>query len=884
MTGTEYLNIRVEVSTNTPEAHPLRAYPIEGAAATTAGMTVPGSPSQVQVSAGEDALTVTWQPPVSTGAAQLTGYDIQAREIGSSSWIALTHSGTSRSATITSGLDFTKAHEFQVRARNPRSSGEWSTGATWSPASSATIEVSPASVAEDAAGDSNGDVMVTVDAVLAGDARTAATTLTITVTSSDATRYEVSELSPVTIAAGATSGSAAFKIDPVDNNVSDGTLNVTVTAAGSPPGWPAASDTFTINDDETASTAISVSVTPESVQEGAGPVSGTVTVTLDAAASTQAISVDLSASPADATRYEITGLSTALSIAAGQVSSTRDDMITPVDDAVSRTDLTVTITADPDVANWANATDTLVVTDDDTPSTGITLTFDPVSMDEGAEGDTNGDVPVSVTVAVDAAARTEAVSVEVSTAGAQDRYDASALTLTIPAEATSASGTLLIDPVDNSIDDGDATVTVTATPDVTGWAPASGSLEIVDDDVATVALELDTSSVPETAGATNVSVSATLDLPRTVPTTVTVSVPAGGNQYSVTVTDATISFAAGETTSTDTAAFVIDPTEDEVDEFDQAVNVLGSAGGVGAGSVTFTIVDDDEPSQAIMLSVTPDSVGEEAGTTQVQVTVALDGSARTLTTQVLVEVTPVSSNRYSLEPADGMLSITIPARAFSATGSFNVTPTDNGDTSITVGGAAWGLGWTDTATVVIGDDDPTPVVRPRPTRPPSSGSSGSTGGGSSTGSTTTHPEEPPPGARFTDDDGSVHEASIEALARAGITAGCSRTEQLFCPDAHVTRAQMAVFLVRALKETPSSGSGVSFSDVASYAWYRGYVARLAELGVTSGFSDQTFRPDDPVTRAQMAVFLVRAVDDLRRGNVRTYVSATCRPITSSPPT
>ena len=52
--------------------------------------------------------------------------------------------------------------------------------------------------------------------------------------------------------------------------------------------------------------------------------------------------------------------------------------------------------------------------------------------------------------------------------------------------------------------------------------------------------------------------------------------------------------------------------------------------------------------------------------------------------------------------------------------------------------------------------------------------------------------------RFTDDDGSVHEGYIEAVATEGITVGCNPpANSLFCPDDPVTRGQMAAFLVRA---------------------------------------------------------------------------------------
>jgi hypothetical protein len=49
---------------------------------------------------------------------------------------------------------------------------------------------------------------------------------------------------------------------------------------------------------------------------------------------------------------------------------------------------------------------------------------------------------------------------------------------------------------------------------------------------------------------------------------------------------------------------------------------------------------------------------------------------------------------------------------------------------------------------------------------------------------------------FTDDDGSMHEKDINAVAAAGITAGCDATR--FCPTGPVTRGQMVAFLHRAM--------------------------------------------------------------------------------------
>ena len=113
------------------------------------------------------------------------------------------------------------------------------------------------------------------------------------------------------------------------------------------------------------------------------------------------------------------------------------------------------------------------------------------------------------------------------------------------------------------------------------------------------------------------------------------------------------------------------------------------------------------------------------------------------------------------------------------------------------------------------------------------------------------------GSRFDDvDPEGFHARFIERMARLGVTAGCGDGSG-FCPDASVSRAQMAVFLSRAydLPDGPAPG----FADVADDAWYAADVAKLAASGITAGCGDGTiFCPDRDTTRGQMATFLYRA--------------------------
>ena len=108
---------------------------------------------------------------------------------------------------------------------------------------------------------------------------------------------------------------------------------------------------------------------------------------------------------------------------------------------------------------------------------------------------------------------------------------------------------------------------------------------------------------------------------------------------------------------------------------------------------------------------------------------------------------------------------------------------------------------------------------------------------------------------FSDDDGSVHESSIDSIAAAGITEGCG--VEVFCPSVLVTRAQMASFLSRALDLAPAATDWFS-DDTGSV--HEDAINRLATAGITSGFGDGTFRPTDPVRRDQMASFLARGLD------------------------
>ncbi len=106
---------------------------------------------------------------------------------------------------------------------------------------------------------------------------------------------------------------------------------------------------------------------------------------------------------------------------------------------------------------------------------------------------------------------------------------------------------------------------------------------------------------------------------------------------------------------------------------------------------------------------------------------------------------------------------------------------------------------------------------------------------------------------FSDDNGTTHEANINRIAAAGITLGCA--PGLYCPNELVSRGQMASFLARALA-LPNTATDYFTDDNGTT--HENNINRLAAAGITKGYTPTTYCPNANVTRGQMAAFLHRA--------------------------
>lgn len=116
------------------------------------------------------------------------------------------------------------------------------------------------------------------------------------------------------------------------------------------------------------------------------------------------------------------------------------------------------------------------------------------------------------------------------------------------------------------------------------------------------------------------------------------------------------------------------------------------------------------------------------------------------------------------------------------------------------------------------------------------------------------------GDRFPDDDGTAYEDAIDRVAAAGVVRGFA--DGTFRPDRPVTRGQMATFLMaaaEALVDDLPDGDARSFPDAAGSVHERA-VEAAAAAGLVTGYADGTFRPGQRIARDQLATMVSRLLD------------------------
>jgi hypothetical protein len=110
-------------------------------------------------------------------------------------------------------------------------------------------------------------------------------------------------------------------------------------------------------------------------------------------------------------------------------------------------------------------------------------------------------------------------------------------------------------------------------------------------------------------------------------------------------------------------------------------------------------------------------------------------------------------------------------------------------------------------------------------------------------------------------DGHSFQRHILAIYNSGVTSGCGTST--YCPNSTTTRAQMAVFLLRSEEGdiySPPACVTPTFNDVPCSNPFAKWIEELAGRGITAGCGGGNYCPNNPVTRAQMAVFLLKTAE------------------------
>ena len=391
---------------------------------------------------------------------------------------------------------------------------------------------------------------------------------------------------------------------------------------------------------------------------------------------------DTGAGAAAATDYTASTTPAQLDFAGGVTTvtftvATTDDLL----DEDNETFLVELTDAEGATITTAEATGT--VTDDDAAPSAITLTVD---ADTGADNvqdsiaEDGGAKMARITATITSATRFAAaqdVTVTVGKTGdsavAGTDYDEVAdLTITLPVGAASAHVDVRLTPKQDTLAEGDETISIEG--ELSGVTVTPTSLTLTDDEsTPTATLVLTPASIDESGGDNESTVTATLSGASSQAVTLTVAAtpvnPAVAADYALSGT--TLTIAAGRTAST--GAVTVTAVDNDVDAPDKTVTVSATAtGGNGVADPanrTLTIEDDDTRGITVSAAVAGVRVAEADNTAT---TNATENEA---TYTVVLDSQPTGTVSVNLESEDTDIATVAPARLTFTTGNWNTAQT-----------------------------------------------------------------------------------------------------------------------------------------------------------------------------------------------------------------
>ena len=600
-------NLPSSVTAGSPSSVTVRISDDDGGGTTPTTPTVSLSVSPTSVDEG-DAVTVTATLSAALSSnvripLTLSHGTAEDGDYGSLSSITISSGSTSGTGTIATAQDSdTDDETFTVALGNLPSSvtagSPRSVRVTINDDDGGTSAPTTLTLSHDRAPTEGGDA-VTLTATLNRAAPATGTTVTLT-TSGTATRNTDYRLSSrtITIAGGETEGTATITV--VDDAEDDDAETIVLDTTSVNPVLTAARLTLTIEDNDDAATALTLSAEPDPA-EGGDDV--TVTATLDEPAPEDGTTVTLTTGGTATLDADYTLSSSSITIAEGETAGTAT--ITVVDDAED--DDAETVVLDAESVNPALTAATLTLTIEDNDDLGgpvvttptVTLSASPNPVAEGS--------PVTVTATLSAALGSNVIIPLTLTAGSAETGDYGTLeSITVSSGATSGTGTVTT-TADADTDDETFTVALGNLPtSVKAGNPNSVEITITDATPRSMSL----SAVPETVvegGAVTIIATAS----ETVRANTEVKLVRDGPTS--TASDEDFSFDApqmgvitildGQTSGT----LTLTATDDELVEDDESLTLNGLVGDTAVGSVTLTIEDNDEVAITYTLSGPEDS-------------------------------------------------------------------------------------------------------------------------------------------------------------------------------------------------------------------------------------------------------------------------------------
>ena len=554
----------------------------------------------------------------------------------------------------------------------------------------------------------------------------------------------------VTIAAGGSSGSAAFTLSTADDNVVGETDVLSISGSTAAAGITVGSASLEITDsDPTIVLSVDADGSEDGDQTSIGEGVANRSVTVTAAASggvfesQTTVRVSVGAGTAESSDYSIPSGQDSFDvvIAAGAGSKSQTFTLTTYNDNVM---------AEADALSIGGAASGFTVTPASLTITGsgtIDLSVDADGETAGAqtsiaEGAANRTVTVTATApgGIVEADTTVAVSVGAGTAqaadysipGGEETFD-----VVIAAGGSSGSGSFTLSTTDDTVAGETEALSITGSTTAAGVEVNPASLTITDGDAAPtkINLSLDDSEVSE-GESERITITAALagNLVLPAPVTVAVAVTADGStqasDYTADPTGFSIVIPAGQ--NSDKGSFLLTAKNDDIAGENDRVKVTGTASGFTFNDPLLVNIGDTDPDPSnILLSADRSSVTE--GETQtVKVTAAFNGAKWADNTMVKIQVAAGTAEADDYQVDKSTFTVTIDKETQQAAGTFRLTANQDavlneGDESIRITGSDVGGKFTvgsdsvtisDASVTVTPPEDPTGTVQDPPTVDP----------------------------------------------------------------------------------------------------------------------------------------------------------------------